>query len=441
MTPIRPSSPFILSGSPTHNEAPEASTPLHAAVVNRDAEALARLRKDGQRATALNAEGHSPLDVLDRMRDIDERSRSGLRMALLQSLNPTAPLAYAKPEALHGTPWGLEILQSGALKGGVNDAKGGTQSLEGKVFFSDRTREGSKDTTTRPNLRSKARTYALGKGVNTSNAHSRVLQHRMAQVILQALNTGKTLPSNTIAPTIDIADPKQLPAESAAWLQRFLHGSYILKPVGRTFIGAPLDEHLDDLKLPGSIALRSDGKVTELRGEDLNRFYHQAASELQRSLEDGKAPYLGLLNQGGIVPLVFGFEKINNLSTHEIDYPSDTRRYSYQNKEHPLSGSPENGGKLKEMEVRGLDDFVTVCLGCAIKGVELPADLVVRVKAGKSEKAQYLDASQTALFRQKLAAQVAEQAGDEPLGTLELHQLQRINSDIRAQNLSEWPKV
>lgn len=445
MTPIRTSSPFIpavSSQSPSPNaETSEASPTLHTAVANRDAEALARLRKDGQRANTLNAEGHSPLDVLDKMRDIDERSRSGLRMALLQSLNPTAPLAYAKPEALHGTPWGLEILQSGALKGGVNDAKGGTQSLEGKVFFSDRTRESSTDTTTRPNLRSKARTYALGKGVNTSNAQSRVLQHRMAQVILHALNTGKALPPNAMAPSIDVADPEQLPAESAAWLQRFLHANYILKPVGRKFIGAPLDEHLGDLKLPGSIALRSGGKGNELRGEDLNRFYHQAASELLRSLEDGKAPYLGLLNQGGVVPLVFGFEKINNLSTHAIQYTSDTKHYSYQNKEHPLSGSPENGGKLKEMEVRGLDDFATVCLGCAIKGVELPADLVVRVKAQKSEKAQYLDASQTTLFRQKLAAEVAEQAGDKPLGTLDLAQLQRINSDIRAKNLSEWLPV
>lgn len=445
MTPIRTSSPFIpavTSHSPSANaETSEASPTLHAAVANRDAEALARLRKDGQRANTLNAEGHSPLDVLDKMRDIDERSRSGLRMALLQSLNPTAPLAYAKPEALHGTPWGLEILQSGALKGGVNDAKGGTQSLEGKVFFSDRTREGSTDTTTRPNLRSKARVYAAGKGLNTSNAHSRALQHRMAQVILHALNNGKALPSNAMAPTLDIADPEQLPGESAAWLQRFLHASYINRPVGRKFIGTSLDEHLGDLKMPGSIGLRSGGQVNELRGDDLNRFYHQAASELLRSLEDGKAPYLGVLNRGSIVPLVFGFEKINNLSTHAIQYSSDTKHYSYQNKEHPLSGSPENGGKLKELEVRSLDDFATLCLGCAIKGIELPADLIVRVKGQSGEKARYLDASHAALFRGKLAAEVAAQSGDKPLGTLDLHHLQRINSDIRAKDLSEWLPV
>jgi hypothetical protein len=445
MTPIRTSSPFIPAVS-SQNPSPTAETSeapptLHAAVANRDAEALARLRKDGQRANTLNAEGHSPLDVLDKMRDIDERSRSGLRMALLQSLNPTAPLAYAKPEALHGTPWGLEILQSGALKGGVNDAKGGTQSLEGQVFFSDRTPERATDTTTRENLRSKARDYAAGDGIHTSNARSRALQHRMAQIILHALNTGKTLPANAMAPTINVADPEQLPAEGAAWLQRFLHASYINKLGSRKFVGTPLEEHLEDLKMPGSIGLNSGGQVKELRGDDLNRFYHQAASELVRSLEDGKAPYLGVLNQGGIVPLVFGFEKINNLATHEIQYRTGAKQYSYQNKAHPLSGSPENGGKLKELEVRSLDDFATLCLGCAIKGIELPADLVVRVKGQSGEKARYLDASHAALFRAKLAAEVADHAGDAPLGTLDLHQLQRINSDIRAKDLSEWLPV
>ena len=414
---------------------------MHSAVVSRDSKAVARLRNEGAKANTLNAQGHSPLDVLDNMRDIDERSRSSLRMALLQSLNPTAPLGYAKPEALHGTPWGLEILQSGALKGGVNDAKGGTQSLEGKVFFSDRTRESATDETTRADLRSKPRMYAEGKGMHPSNAYSRAQQHRMTQVILHALDNGKTLPASTMAPSIEVASPEQLHTEGAAWLQRLLHAGYISKTAGRKFIDAPLDEHLDSLKMPASLALKSGGEVTELRGEELNRFYHQAASELQRSLEDGKAPYLGLLNQGSIVPLVFGFEKINNLSTHEIQYRASIKQHSYQDAEHPLAGSPESGGKLKEVEVRSLGDFATLCLGCAVKGVELPADVTVRIKGQNGEKAQYLDAQKITAFRQTLAAQVTEQAGDKPLGSLGLQQLQGINSSIRAHDLREWLKV
>ncbi|KDD66112.1 hypothetical protein ABH912_005460 [Pseudomonas sp. BT76 TE3572] len=433
MTPIRSSQssvpPIPSPGIET------SSTSLHAAVVKRDSEAVARLRNEGLRANTLNVEGRSPLDALENMRDIDERSRSSLHMALLQSLNPTAPLGYTKPEALHGTAWGLEILQSGALKGGVNDPKGGTQSLEGKVFFSDRTPESTTDQTTRPDLRRKPRDYSAGEGLHPSNAYSRALQHRMAQVILHALDNGKTLSTSTASPSIEVANPKQPQIEGAAWLQRLLHASYIKNIGGRKFIGAPLDEHLDSLKLPGSLALKSGGQVNELRVEDLNRFYHQAASELQRSLEDGKAPYLGLLNKGGIVPLVFGFEKINNLSTHRIHYSSKIKQYSYQNTEHPLSGSSENGGKLKEVEVRSLADFATLCLGCAIKEVELPANLIVRIKGQNGEKAQYLDDQKIVMFRQKLLAQIAEQAGDEPLQTLSLHRLQAINSSIRANYL------
>lgn len=188
------------------------------------------------RANKLDAQGHSPLDVLDTMRDIDERSRSSLRMALLQSLNPTAPLGYTKPEALHGTPWGLEILQSGALRGGVNDAKGGTQSLEGKVFFSDRTRESASAETTRADLRSKPRVYAKGEGMHPSNAYSRAQQHRMAQVILHALDNGRSLSTNELAPSIEVSSPETLHIEGAAWLQRLLHGGYINKLGGLPFI-------------------------------------------------------------------------------------------------------------------------------------------------------------------------------------------------------------
>ncbi|UZE15861.1 ankyrin repeat domain-containing protein [Pseudomonas sp. B21-054] len=434
MNPIRTPQSSVQSIFAPGSES--STTSLHAAVTLRDDKAIARLRNEGVRANTLDADGRSPLDVLENMRDIDERSRSGLYVALLQSLNPTAPLGYTKPEALHGTPWGLEILQSGALKGGVNDAKGGTQSLEGKVFFSDRTPESTADQATRPDLRSKPRVYAAGKGLHPSNAHSRAIQHRMAQVILHALNNGQTLPATTAAPLIEVANQKQPQIEGAAWLQRLLHVSYINTGGGRKFIGTPLDEHLNSLKLPGSVALKSSGQINELRGEDLNRFYHQAASELQRSLEAGKAPYLGLLNQGGIVPLVFGFEKINDLSTHRIQYSSKIKQYSYQDTEHPLSGHPEKGGKLKELEVRSLSDFATLCLGCAIKEVALPADLVVRIKGQNGEKAHYLDEQKIRAFRQKLLAEIAEQAGNDQLQTLSLHRLQDINSSIRASFLS-----
>ncbi|MCH5655582.1 ankyrin repeat domain-containing protein, partial [Pseudomonas syringae] len=83
----------------------------------------------------------------------------------------------------------------------------------------------------------------------------------MAQVILHALDNGRSLSTNELAPSIEVSSPETLHIEGAAWLQRLLHGGYINKLGGLPFINAPLGEHLDSLRLPGSIELRVDGQV------------------------------------------------------------------------------------------------------------------------------------------------------------------------------------
>ena len=435
MTPIGPS----ITSTPLPPVTKDEASPLHTAVANRDVERVAQLRREGNRADQLDEQRRSPLDLLDTMRDIDERSRSGLRTALLQSLNPTAPAGHMKPEALHGTPWGLEILRSGALKGGVNDAKGGVQSLEGKVFFSDRTPESDKDTTTRSNFRVKARTYAKGSGINTSNASSRAQQHRLTQVMLHALDHNTPLPSNGMNPTLTIAGPEHTRQEAAEWLQRFLHASYILRGAGKMFTQAPLDEHIASLKLPSSITLTGGGHNTVLEGADLAQFYRQGAADLQQGLENGKAPYLSLLNQGVIVPIVFGFEKIHNLSAHSITggFGNAVKNYSYQNKDHPLAGSAQ-GGKVKEIEVHSLKDLATLCLGCAAQGVTLADDVWVRIKSHKTVKAEYLDAEKISRFRDNVLSQAAQHTGGESLSAQRLEHLQEINTALRTGDLEAY---
>lgn len=106
MNPIRNSPSFIPPAHSTATQAPSSGTALHSAVASRDSKAVARLRNEGARANKLDAQGHSPLDVLDTMRDIDERSRSSLRMALLQSLNPTAHWAIPSPRLCTERPGG-----------------------------------------------------------------------------------------------------------------------------------------------------------------------------------------------------------------------------------------------------------------------------------------------------------------------------------------------
>ena len=110
----------------------------------------------------------------------------------------------------------------------VNDAKGGAQSLEGKVFFSDRSPESDTDATTRSNLRSKARIYSAGKGVQTTNAFSRALQHRMTQVLMHRLNSNQSLHLLSMNVNLLIADHHRVAKESVEWLQRFLHVKYCL---------------------------------------------------------------------------------------------------------------------------------------------------------------------------------------------------------------------
>ena len=141
-----------------HNEnSREALLKFHRAIASRDVGAVKALKAEGLRPIHLDDQRRYPLQLLDSQASHENQA---LRNALLQSRNPTAPANYVKPEAFHGTSWGLEILSTGALKGGVNDPKGAAQSLEGKVFFSDRTPLSEQHDFTRPDLRRKARSYS-----------------------------------------------------------------------------------------------------------------------------------------------------------------------------------------------------------------------------------------------------------------------------------------
>ncbi|TDV65859.1 ankyrin repeat domain-containing protein [Pseudomonas sp. LP_7_YM] len=434
MTPIRPgTSPFI---------PPQANEPIHAALASHDSERVLQARKEGQRANALDHSRRSPMDVLDTMRGIDERTRSGLRSALLQSLNPTAPAGYMKPEALHGSPWGLEILTTGALKGGVNDAKGGAQSLNGRVFFSDRTPESASDTTTRENLRTKARSYSRGASSFSSSANSRAQQHRLTQIIESSLDKGLALSLSFRPVTLGIKNPAEIQSEGATWLQAFLHHSIIVKGGARPLLNKPFEESVKALKLPETMTLTFEGSPDRtLRGKELESFYKQSASELRNSLENGKAPYLSLLNQGTVVPMVLGFEKVRNLSSHSVSAPmgNASKQYSYQDNDHPLSGSAE-GGRLKELEVRSLADLATLFLGCEVKGTSLADDLLVRVKEAGT-KADYLPPAQRNQFREKILAQASRLLPEDAhtaLANQPLSTLQQINAKLRSEDLRAY---
>ncbi|ATB42311.1 hypothetical protein CYFUS_007789 [Cystobacter fuscus] len=425
-----------------------AGTALHQAVLEKDIDKVRALISAGVRPTALDESRRSPLDLLDSM-SLDPSTKQQLRHELLASKNPTAPAHYTKWEAGHGSPWGLEILVSGELKGGVNDAKGGAESLEGMVFFSDRTPERSTDSTTRANLRNKARLYAEGKGTKPSSAVNRALQYKMTQALQEAADKGTPLELTKKPIQINVDSMDEAHAALKTQMQSILtDNSFLLPGLAKMSPG----QISSKLKFPSEITISSrDGGERKIAGSELAELYAKLGGELKSELENGKAPFLGLINNGAIVPMVFGFEKLSGLKSHTISgAPNEApKQFSYQNKNHPLGGS-ETGGKLKEIELRDLKDLATLQLGCLAKGVEIPPDVVIRIspaagiKSRTGVKAQYLTREQVEGFNSRLLQEIASATRLPPgevsaaLAKAPISTLQTINGSLRERPLDTF---
>jgi hypothetical protein len=355
------------------------------------------------------------------MTDVDVSTRREMRNALLASQNPTAPAGYVKPEAFHASSWGAEILVTGELRGGVNDAKGGAQSLEGKVFFSDRTPANDGHMRTRSSLRSKARHYAEGTGLRSSSPANRALQYRMMLALEHATANGGTwnTTDKPLCMKMEAVSPAVLENKMKTELQDLATN---LGFVEQNLVGLPLGELADKVELPCKITVVSPGgdQLADIGGKELLDLYARASASLKADLENGKAPYLSLINDGKVVPLVFGFEKVARLKTHTIVSKftkANDKNYSYQDEAHPLAGSAR-GGKLKEVEVKSMQDLATLTVGLLAKGASLPDDIVIRVnphpkrvKAQTGARAEYLTMDQVKGFQTNLAQHLAEMEG------------------------------
>ncbi|HEY4262093.1 MAG TPA: hypothetical protein VGM98_18125 [Schlesneria sp.] len=379
---------------------------LFDAVVNSDPERILRLLQcNSALRTNPVVNGRSLFDIVDEMSDAGEIGASTateLRNALLHSRNPDAPSGYSKPQAFHGSPWGFEILESEKLKCGANDPKGGKCSLEGKVFFSDRTPVRDGAPITRADLRSKARAYSEGNGVKPENAANRGLIYRMTQVVLEQLERGGSMLSfsaNRNQPLVvdDIENSDAVREAVKTYLAEALHAQR------KCFKFADRSRpSLAPVRLPTKLefAAERSGKKSTVRGALLVELYRVAAKGLREDLERGKAPFLSVINNGQVVPLVFGFEKVWGLGSHYIERKGVS---SYQNVDHPLVGTRNTGGRLREIEVRNLHDLGTVMLASLSRGTHIPADTVVRVKGSKGKfKARYLTQEQYAGFEKGL---------------------------------------
>ncbi|MCV9879304.1 hypothetical protein [Brenneria izbisi] len=398
---------------------------FHEAILRDDAKTIQELRSQGYQPVAVDKNGDSPMDVLSKRQDISADTRQKLHHSLLSSLNPTAPKGYVKPEAFHGSPWGFEILRSAALKAGVNDPKGGSQSLEGKVFFSDRTPLSAGDAETRNKLRQSARVYALGAGSKLTTVETRSEIYLLARAVNRAYERNAFPDSPKIALLLPSADNP----EEAVYLSLLRH----LAAHGALTHEKSDGQMLAKFPFPANVTVK-DSSVT-FSSEHVSAMMRQAFERIERELLDGKLPYLNALNEGNGVPIVFGFSKIENMQTHQIRNKllNKVSQYSYQSADHPLSGSP-SGGKLKEIEVKSRRDLATLMLACIAKNVPLPDNTLIRIspsprdKQNSGVKAQYLDGAVVEQFRRDLMN--GREKSD--IASLGLNELQALNRQWRA---------
>ncbi|MFB9086126.1 hypothetical protein ACFFW8_11965 [Erwinia tracheiphila] len=88
-----------------------------------------------------------------------------------------------------------------------------------------------------------------------------------------------------------------------------------------------------------------DDQQTIFKGKMLESLLASATTTLQQQMEGGKAPLLGMVNNGKIVPVVLGFSKVAALKTHSISgsLGKVASNYHYQSQNHPLTGSAKGG--------------------------------------------------------------------------------------------------
>jgi len=454
-TPLQPTppqlpDPAIGTSAAAAAKGPQQQTPpqfrLHEAVRKQDVQAVRHHVDDGARPVHLDAVGQSPLDLLDSM-NIDAGMRLALRSELLRSQNPSAPPGYVKPEAFHGSPWALEILLSGELKRGVNDPTGGTQALEGQVFFSDRTPLSDGDAHTRVDLRKKARTYGKGLGVKEATPYSRGAQYRVAVVMQDCIAKDRPLDMSGPQTTIKAASQAEAQLLLADRLQKTLHAA--AESFSRTkFPKASTEQLAAALHLPRSVVFEIDGQEpANFSGEPLRGILKSAADTVIESLEGGKAPFLAVINDGAVVPVTFGFEKVQGLKSHTVAGLGvlPAKKFSYKSENHPLQDSP-HGGKLKEIEVQSLKDLATLMLGSIAKGATIATDSVVRIKApgAKPPPATYLDSDQLQAFKSRLLEEAAKQTGAPTAQALDavknapVSQLRTLNTHLRNLQLNDF---
>lgn len=411
---------------------------LHEAVANQDVAGVRALIASGAKLGKLDSQRRTPLDVLDSL-GASRAAGTALRRELLRPRNPAAPDGHSKPEALHGSPWGFEILESQALAGGRHAPKGGHSSLEGMVFFSTRTPESAAAQAVRADWRSGPRRYAKGSASSSNSPAQAGIRYQLASAVLDRAGSAASWQPTAEPHRYDADTPAELAGQLSHELRTALFVMAQRTPANNA---EALTRSVEQLPLRGSVLMcRHNGERVRIDGDALRALYRDAAAgiKLQQERSD-TMPYLCLMNRGQIVPVVFGFEKVEGLQTHTL---ASGKQHAYQAATHPLAGS-EQGGRLTEIEVGSREDLATLSLACLSRGIALPPDAVVRINPPPGEKrttgarAAFLNPQQLQDFHATLAQQVSTLAGvdagqaGQALSAMPVAALQDINDRARA---------
>ncbi len=315
--------------------------------------------------------------------------------------------------------------------GGQHAPKGGHGSLEGMVFFSTRSPEKASSSHVRDDLRSGPRRYAKGSSSSVNSPAQAGLRYQMANTLAARAASAESWQPTARSQSYHAESSVELIAHLAVELQREIgiQGQRTAPNHAESF-----ERAMSALPLRESVTMhKRNGEHVRVSGEALRGLYGEAAAALQRQHEaPGALPYLCLMNRGRVVPVVFGFEKVEGLQTHQL--PSG-KQHAYQPEAHPLSGSSQ-GGRLTEIEVGSMADLATLSLACLARGVPLPPDVAVRINPPAQEKratgrrAEYLTPQQLRGFQASLAQRAQSIAG--PLSQLPVDTLQYVNDDARA---------
>ncbi|MBN3724971.1 hypothetical protein [Burkholderia sp. Ac-20379] len=411
---------------------------LHEAVAHQDIDGVRALIGAGAKLNKLDTQRRTPLDVLDTL-GASRSVGTALRRELLRPRNPAAPDGHSKPEALHGSPWGFEILESKALAGGRHAPKGGHSSLEGMVFFSTRTPESATSQSVRGDWRGGPRRYAKGSASSSNSPAQAGIRYQLASAVLERAGSAASWQPTADPQRYDANTPEELAGQLAQELRTAMFVMAQRTPANNA---EALGRSIEQLPLRASVLMcKPNGERVRIDGDALRTLYRDAAADIKHQQEHSDSmPYLCLMNRGQIVPVVFGFEKVEGLRTHTL---ASGKQHAYQEAVHPLAGS-EQGGRLTEIEVGSREDLATLSLACLSRGIEIPPDAVVRINPPPGEKrttgarAAYLNAQQVQQFHATLAQQVSAHAGVAPaqarqtLSAMPVATLQDVNDRARA---------